>query len=255
MKKVFYLCFMVSAAFAWAGPDDELLKQVDGLASYMDADFSAVYEIVQQRPGQDNTVTRAGLYRRDIKEQYVIIIIEPAVSRGQGYLKEGNTIWFYDPESMSFNSTSSRERFQNSNASNADFTRSTLSIDYRPVSASNEMLGKFKCRVLNLQAVSKNVVYPKTKIWVSEDGLVRKTEDYSLSGQLLRTTEIPSYYKIGTRYVPKAIRIIDALRGARVNGIFQNETTIISITNPSFDKVDNIVFSKAYLENINRRKS
>lgn len=255
MKKMSLILLLAVPAFARAGTDDDLLKTVDGLVSYPDSDFSAIYEIVQQRPGQNDVTTRAGLYRRDAKEQYVIVILDPESSRGQGYLKEGDTLWFYDPESGVFNSTSSRERFRNTNASNADFTRSTLSIDYKPVSASVETLGKFKCRVLQLEAKNNSVAYPKMKIWVSEDGLLRKSEDYSLAGRLMRTTEIPGYYKVGKRYVPKAIRVTDALRGAKVAGKFRNEATVISISGPSFSKIDNVTFSKTYLENVNRRKS
>ena len=254
MKRALLWLILSGSASLWALSDDALLREVDRLASYTDTDFSAIYEIVQVRPGQANSTTKAGLYRRDAREQYVIVIIEPPLSRGQGYLKEGDTLWFYDPESKKFNSTSSRERFQNSNASNADFTRSTLADDYRPLSGFDEMLGKLRCRVLNLQAKTKNVAYPKMKIWVSEDGLLRKSEDYSLSGQLLRTTEI-AYYKLGGRSVPKAIRITDALRGVMINGKFEQEKTLISVTNPSFGKIENAVFSKAYLESVNRRKS
>jgi hypothetical protein len=86
------------------------------------------------------------------------------------------------------------------------------------------------------------------KIWISDDGLVRKTEDYSLSGQLLRTTAFPDYYTIGLKYVPKAILIIDALRGSYINKKFVNEKTQILIKNARFDKIDNSVFSKAFLE-------
>ncbi len=51
------------------------------------------------------------------------------------------------------------------------------------------------------------------KIWISEDNLVRKTEDYSLSGQLLRTTAVPKYNLVDRKYVPERILIFDALSG------------------------------------------
>jgi outer membrane lipoprotein-sorting protein len=252
MKKRVFIVLLFIPALAFAESDDELLIRVDSLASYLDSDFSANYSIVQSRPGQSKSTTKAGVFRRDAKEQYVILITEPAVSRGQGYLKEGNMLWFYDPESRAFNSTSSRERFQNSNASNSDFTRSTLAKDYRVEAAGDQALGKFNCRMLTLTAKNNDVTYPRMKVWVSADGLVRKTEDYSLSGQLLRTTAIPEYYTIEGRYVPKGILIVDALRGANVNGKFTSEQTQITISNPSFKKLDNSYFSKAFLENAGR---
>lgn len=236
----------------WAQSDLELLKKADSLASYLDSDFSAEYTIVQDKPGQNRTTTVAGVFRRDSREMYVIVIMQPEISKGQGYLKQGKTLWIYDPQSRKFNTTSSSDRFQNTNARNSDFTRSTLAEDYKVVSGEDADLGRFKCRVLSLEAVVSDVTYPKMKIWISEDGLVRKTEDYSLSGQLLRTSAIPDYYQMGSRFVPKRILFVDELRGAAVDGRFVNERTQITITKPSFSKRADSVFSKTYLETVNR---
>jgi outer membrane lipoprotein-sorting protein len=236
----------------WAITDQDLLKKADALASYYDTDFSAEYAIVQEKPGQARSSTVAGVFRRDSKETYVIVILQPSISRGQGYLKQGNTLWVYDPESRRFNSTSSASRFQNTNANNSDFTRSTLSQDYKITKGEDAVLGRFNCRVLTLEATGGEVTYPRMKIWISDDGLVRKSEDYSLSGQLLRTTAIPDYYEIGKRFVPKRILFVDELRGAQINGVFVNEKTQITITKPSFDKVADSVYSKTFLESVNK---
>jgi outer membrane lipoprotein-sorting protein len=242
----------MSVSSLWSISDFELLRKADSLASYLDTDFSAEYTIVQEKPGQSRTKTVAGVFRRDEEETYVIVIMEPAISKGQGYLKQGKTLWFYDPGSKRFNSTSSQERFQNTNARNSDFTRSTLSDDYRISSGSDAALGRLKCRVLNLEGITNDLTYPKMKIWISEDGLVRKTEDYSLSGQLLRTSAFTDYWRIGNRFIPKQILFIDALRGARINGRFENEKTQITIARPSFTKLADAVFSKNFLETVNR---
>ncbi|MDR2768484.1 MAG: outer membrane lipoprotein-sorting protein [Treponema sp.] len=253
MKSRFMLlCCLFLGARLWALSDQELLRKADSLASYMDTDFSAEYTIVQEKPGQSRTTTVAVVFRKDSQETYVIVIMQPGISRGQGYLKQGATLWFYDPESRRFNSTSSRDRFQNTNASNSDFTRSTLSQDYRITKGENVALGNFRCRLLHLEALTNTVAYPKMKIWISEDGLVRKSEDYSLSGQLLRISAIPDYYRIGARFVPKQILIVDALRGAMVNGVFVNERTQITINKPLFNKVPDSYFSKTFLESVNR---
>jgi len=242
-------CF---GAGLWAISDAELLAKVDSLASYTDTDFSAEYTIIQDKPGGKPSITVAGVFRRDSREMYVIVVMQPLISKGQGYLKQGKTLWFYDPQSRRFNTTSSADRFQNTNARNSDFTRSTLAQDYRVVSGEDAVLGRFNCRVLNLEAVSSDVTYPKMKVWISEDGLLRKTEDYSLSGQLLRTSAIPDYHQISGRFVPKQILFVDALRGAVINGVFQNEKTQISIAKPSFNKVADSIFSKTFLETVNQ---
>ena len=255
-KKFRYLLFIPLFVFGgaglWAISDQELLQKVDSLASYFDTDFSAEYTIIEDKPGQGLTTKVAGVFRRDSIETYVIVMTQPVISKGQGYLKQGNTLWFYDPQSRRFNTTSSSDRFQNTNARNSDFTRSTLAQDYKVISGEDAALGRFNCRILFLEAVTTDVTYPKMKVWISDDGLLRKTEDYSLSGQLLRTSAIPDYHQIGAYFVPKQILFVDALRGAVVKGTFVNEKTQITISRPSFNKVADSVFSKTFLEAVNR---
>jgi len=214
----------------------------------MDSDFSAEYTIVHDIPGEGRDTTVAAVFRRDSREMYTIIVTQPSINRGQGYLKLEDTLWFYDPEGRRFNYSSSKDRFQNSNARNSDFTQSTLAQDYNVLSGTRETLGNYNCWVLELEANNDEVTYPKMKIWISDDYLVRKTEDYSLSGQLLRTTAIPSYQKVGSRYVPSSVYIFDILEGAEVNGKFVNEKTVISIARPTFRDIPDSVFTKTFLE-------
>jgi outer membrane lipoprotein-sorting protein len=253
-KKHFLLFFAVCAipAGLCANSDQELLAKVDSLVSYFNVDFQAEYTIVQDKPGQSRSTTVAGIFRRDSKEQYVIVIMQPLISKGQGYLKEGKTLWFYDPQSRRFNTTSSADRFQNTNARNSDFTRSTLAEDYKAVKGEDVTLGRFKCRLLTLEALTTDVTYPRMKVWISEDNLLRKSEDYSLSWQLLRTSAIPDYHNIGGRFVPKQILLVEELKGAVINGNFVNEKTQITINRPSFGRVADSVFTKTFLETVNQ---
>lgn len=232
--------------------ENELLERVDALVSYTDRDFSGEYTITVNRPGEGASVTRAIIFRRDGEDRFLILILDPEVDRGKGYLKIGDNLWLYDPVSRRFNVTSARERFENSNARNSDFTSSTLAQDYRIVSQRPERLGAYNTTVYELEATNNSVTFPQMHIWVDEDNLVRKTEDYSLSGQLMRTTAIPTYQRIDDRFVPVNIVIIDALRGRTINGTFQNERTIISVARPSFDDVPDLVFTQAYLERVSR---
>ena len=245
---VFIFLFFISAFMLFADDYKTLLEEVDSLASFMDSDFSAKYTIVQEIPGEGRKTTVAAVFRRDNKKIYSIIIMEPAETKGQGYLKQDKTLWFYDPESRVYNSTSSKERFQNSNARNSDFTMSTLSQDYEIVASGKEKLGQYNCIILFLEANNDEVTYPIMKIWISEDKLVRKTEDYSLSNQLLRTTLFPSYQKKGNKQIPFKVLMIDNLEGAAINGKFENEKTQLTIENPSLDDLPDIVFSKSFLE-------
>ncbi|MBI9098162.1 MAG: outer membrane lipoprotein-sorting protein [Spirochaetaceae bacterium] len=249
MKKSLILTiFITLLSTLYAVDFHELLLKADALASYTESDFSAEYTIVHDKPGEGRDTTVAAIFRRDKIEQYVIIILEPDINRGQGYLKLEDTLWFYDPEGRRFNYSSSKDRFQNSNARNSDFTRSTLADDYIVRSGERVKLGNYDCWLLELEANNDEVTYPIMKIWISDDNLVRKTEDYSLSNQLLRTTAIPSYQKVGIRYIPALIYYFDALEGAVIDGKFVSEKTVISIKKTSFRDIPGNVFTKNFLE-------
>ncbi|THB64003.1 MAG: outer membrane lipoprotein-sorting protein [Spirochaetaceae bacterium] len=228
-----------------------ILEGIDRLVSY-DSDYSAEYTITQDRPGQGTSVTKAAMFRRDPEDKYLILIMEPEIDKGKGYLKIGSSLWLYDPVASRFTVTSSRDRFQNTNARNSDFTRSTLATDYRIVSSSEQQLGVYETKVYELEATNDSVTYPMIKIWVDENQLVRKMEDYSLSGQLMRTTAIPNYQRLDDQFVPVNIVIIDALQGRTINGKFRNERTIIAVTKPSLRDLPDMVFTQAYLERVSQ---
>ncbi|HTZ52945.1 MAG TPA: outer membrane lipoprotein-sorting protein [Spirochaetia bacterium] len=247
---------VLSAPFAGAQsggdtPDfTQMLRKADALVTFSDSDFSALYTFVQESPGSGTSTKQAMVFRRDKDNTYLIILVKPLDDKGKGYLKSGNNLWFYDPVSRRFTFTSAKDRFQNMNARNSDFTRSNLAGDYRVTGSSRQKLGRFDCWVLDLEARSDDIAFPRMKIWISDDGLVRKTEDYSYSGQHLRTTAFPVYQQVGTRYVPQTVVILDELRGAKVNGAFVKEKTTYTIERPSLQPLPDATFTKAWLENL-----
>jgi len=228
----------------------EILEGVDELVTFEDRDFSGEYTVTQRRPGQGNSVTKMTVFRRDRADTYTIIITEPPADRGKGYLKTGENLWLYDPEDRRFTVTSARDRFQNTNARNSDFTQSTLAEDYRIVGHEEAQLGAYQTDLYELEAVNDSVTFPKMRLWVDEDDLVRKFEDYSASGQHMRTTAIPTYRELENRYVPVNIVIQDELRGREVDGTFRNERTVINVENASLKDVPDMVFTRTYLERV-----
>ena len=127
-----------------------------------------------------------------------------------------------------------------------------FSSDYEIQTFKEEKLGKFDCVVYNLKAVAKGVDYPLLKVWLSKDGVMRQKEDYSLSGQKLRTTAVPSYQPVkdgnSVHMIPVTMVIRDELKGKKVNGKMQYERTTISISNATLKKQDDAVYTKPYLE-------
>ena len=243
-----------SPAFSISKAESEkLLQLAEDNSAFYETDFSGNYTVVQEKPGEGKNVTEAILYRRDKTAKWTILITGPAKEKGKGYLQYDDNIWFYDPADRRFTFTSAKDKFQNTNANNSDFTPQHYARDYSIKSYEEVKLGNLDCVLFELTAKVENVTYPMLKIWVTkDDGLVRKKEDYSLSGQKLRTTAVPSYQivKAGDRSysVPVSMLIQDNLRGKKISGKVQYEKTQITIKNVSFEKVSDTVYTKPYLE-------
>jgi outer membrane lipoprotein-sorting protein len=258
MRKIltFFVLLTLSliSVFAITDNDVKLLKKAEDSTFFSDTDFAAEYTIVQSKPGQGNSITNTVLYRRDSKATYTIIITGPDEDdKGKGYILYDSNIWFYDPEDNAFTFKSSKDKIDGSNATPADFTPQYYTEDYSIKSVENVQLGNYDCALFTLSAKTKNVTYPKIQLWVSKDsGLIRMKKDYSLSGQLLRTIAMPSYQNVSNRSVPVTMLIIDNLRGQKINNKMEYEKTQITIKNVSFDHLQDVVFTKAYLEMINQ---
>jgi outer membrane lipoprotein-sorting protein len=240
-------------AFAQSGVDYQaLLARVDQSVTFIGQDLSAEYTIVKRDPGGAVSTTVATMFRRDATGQFLVLILQPAIDKGKGYLKTDDSLWLYDPVDRAFTFTSAKERFQNSSFRNSDFSRSNFAKDYRPTAGKREMLGRFDCTVLDLEATNDTVSFPRIRLWVTDDNLVRKREDYSLSGQLMRTSAIPSYQKVGTKWVASGLVILDHLKARTIGGKIEYERTTVTISKPSLSSLPDSVYTKEYLERVSR---
>ena len=238
--------FLSVGSFAISPEEGQaILEEIDFALNFNEDDFAAVMTMISEDPesGVEKRVIQQ--YRRDSEEKFLMLFQEPVTQRGQGYLMIDDSLWFYDPESRKFSHTSMKEQFGESDARNSDFGESTFSDDYRVVKVTDGTLGKFEVYVMELEANHNEVTYPAQKIWVTRDiNLVLKTEDYSANGRLMRTSYLPSYTQIGGKYMPAKMIFVDNL--------IQGKKTQITITEISVDPLPDTLFTKAYVERVNR---
>ncbi|MFP4563164.1 MAG: outer membrane lipoprotein-sorting protein [Spirochaetia bacterium] len=244
---------LIAAAFIFvtavpplaAEPDfSRMLEEIDELGNFDDRDFSCVYTMVSEKPGEDVSLTQVRLFRRDSQDQFLLLILKPEAQRGQGYLQIDEVVWFYDPESRKFEKSTLKETIQDSDTQNSDLDRSALSEDYDVVDWSEGTLGSFEVYILDLEANTTEVSYDKLKLWVRKDvPLILKEEDYSVNARLMRTIFFPNYVTVAGRYLPSKALIIDELNPGERTQITMRDTTVADI--PDY------VFTKAYLERVN----
>jgi len=245
---VFTLCLIaVTASFAAAETKDwkPVLAKMDALSTFKDSDFSAEVTIVAVKPGEDDTTYVVRYFRRDKSDSFTMIMLKPDSQKGEGYFSIGDDLWFYDPESRKFAYSSLKDSFQDSDAQNSDFSSSSYEKDYDVTESGEGKLGSFDVYTLTLVANSKIVPVAKRKVWIRKDNyLPLKEEHYSVSGRLMRTIAIPKYQTINGRFVPLTELIVDDLK--------PGEKTQITINNVSISNLPDSVFTKEYLERINK---
>lgn len=223
----------------------KILKELDRLGDFSGQDFAAVYTIVSQKPGEKDSVTQVRMFRRDTKKQFAMLIVLPEVNKGQGYLREDDNVWFYDPTSRKFSFSSIKENIQNSEAKNSDLTKRSYTDDYTVTSTKEGTVGKIPVWIIDLKAKTNDVSYERVVLYVRKDRtMLLKQEDYSVSNRLMRTTLYPKYVELDGRLMPSQILIIDELN--------PGERSQLTMTEQSLAGLPDKVFTKAFLEQVNK---
>ncbi len=222
----------------------KLLEKIDEMSNFEGTDFSALMTMVTEDPESGIEKTKVQQFRSDDDDKFLLLIQEPLVKKGQGYLMIDDNLWFYDPESRKFSHTSMKDQFNGSDANNSDFKASSTADDYVVTSIEEGKLGKYDVYIMEIEATNNEVTYPTQKLWVTINGtLVLKTEDYSAGGRLMRTSYYPTYAKAGDNYIPTKMIFIDEL--------IEGKKTQITISDISTKDIPDSIFTKSYVERVN----
>jgi len=257
MKRIItILAMLLLCGVLWAeGPDLEgILAEIDELGNFEEYDFSCIYNIISEKPGEKASSTEAIMFRRDREDLFMMIIRNPVVNRGEGYFQSDDNVWFYDPQSRKFEHSSLSENISGSDAKNSDMSQGTLSEDYIIEDWEENQIGVHPVYILSLKARTDDVSYDRMKIWVRRDKtIVLKSEEYGFSGNLMRTTLYLDYKEYSAekyprlsknRYLPSRILMVDAIN--------VGEKTLMTLGSPSLRDIPDHVFSKNYLESVNQ---
>jgi outer membrane lipoprotein-sorting protein len=243
-KRAFLAAALLAAALISASAADfkSILKAIDDLSDMGKKDFSALYDIVSEKPGEKPTTTQVKIFRRDDHDQLVILIQKPEAQKGQGYLKIDDNVWFYDPESGNYSHSTMKENINNSEAKNSDFKKYTFSDDYDIEKTAEGKLGAFETWVIDLVAKNNEVSYQKIRLTVRKDKAVPlKEEDFSVNGKLMRTTlYLPTYVQAGDKLIPAKIKMVDELN--------KGEQSVVTISDVFVGKLEDKYFQKTFLE-------
>lgn len=250
MKKTFVSILMgllvVASSFAYTISDGEkVLDKVYENAELGDVDYSCTITLISEKPGTPKEQAQFKVFERVAEEQFSMIQILPEADKGNGYLREGDNLWYYDPIGRKFSHTSLKENIGDSDAKVSDMTKDYSWRDnYEVTDVKDGKLGAYDVWIISINAISSEPAYAKSVVYVRKDvPIILKQEDLSTSDRLMRTILMPKYTKVKDVYVATQMIIRDELN--------PGEQTQQIISDISLADLPDRIFTKAYLEQIN----
>jgi len=254
MKKIITLftCLVLctTSIFAQVSKEDtekafKTLEAVDKNLAYH-GDYSATISLLIEKPGKPKESIKYKIFERPDEEKMTIVQLAPEADKGNGYLREGDNLWSYDPISRKMTHTTLKEALGDSDVKIDDINQSDTHWrdNYKVTDFKTGKLGQYEVYIISLEATTNSPAYEKTTYYITKtDPRVLKEEDFSGSGRLMRTVLIPKYSKVPAGWVAVQIILRDELN--------KGEQTTQVVSDLTFDKLPNKVFTKAYLDSIN----
>ena len=254
MKKII-LTFLLGAAvfasgFAQVSEDIadkafKIMENTEDILAYH-GDYSATMSLVIDKPGKPRENLQYKIFQRTDDKLMTLVQLFPEADKGVGYLRDNENIWSYDPISRKFSHTSIKEALGDSDVKldDVDQAKTKWRENYEVTDYEEGTLGKFAVDIITLKAITTNPSYAKSKYYIRKDiPLLLKEEDFSGSDRLMRIILLPKYTKVPAGYVATQAIMRDELN--------KGEQTQQVISDLTFDKLPDRIFTKAYLEGLN----
>ena len=254
MKKII-LTFLLGAAFFASGfaqvSEDiadkafKIMENTEDILAYH-GDYSATMSLVIDKTGKPRENLQYKVFQRTDDNLMTLVQLFPEADKGVGYLRDNENIWSYDPISRKFSHTSIKEALGDSDVKldDVDQAKTKWRENYEVTAYEEGTLGKFAVDIITLTAKTTDPAYAKSKYYIRKDiPLLLKEEDFSGSDRLMRTILLPKYAKVPAGYVATQAIMRDELN--------KGEQTQQVISDLTFDKLPDRIFTKAYLEGLN----
>nr|MCR4952509.1 outer membrane lipoprotein-sorting protein [Treponema sp.] len=117
MKKIIAILLLAltftGALFAQISEADaekayKIMESTDDTLAYK-GDYSATISLVIETPGKPKESLQYKIFQRVDKDLMTIVQLFPEADKGNGYLRDGDNIWSYDPISRKFSHSSLKE--------------------------------------------------------------------------------------------------------------------------------------------------
>jgi len=175
-------------------------------------------------------------------ENSVVMVMEPAIERGQIMLMKGRDLWVFMPEVSQPIRLSLAQRLTGQVA-NGDLARANFAGDYRPKIIGSETIQGETYHVLQLTAIDRSVTYQRVKYWVNAKTFwPLKAEFYSLSNRLLKRCRYEEFQTMAGRLRPTRL--------VMENALIAGEQSVMEYRSMKLRDLPDKIFTKEYLKKL-----
>jgi hypothetical protein len=247
MRKTILMVFLALAGFSAGAQENEpravaLIEGFERKLNLEGSDITADFTLIQKKPGEADRVLRLNIFRRDAAGLFTIIFTYPDSEQGKGYFRQGDDLYLYLPTTREFVYRNRKDDIGSTDVRTDIFGRLTNLDKFKVRSLGKATVSKWECEVVRFDAKVPDVSFPIQKWYVrASDGLPVKVENFSASETLLRTFYYVDFKPLGAgKYI--------FTRFLAVNDLEQGQRTLITVENVRTTRIEDYVFTKAYLE-------
>ncbi|RKX77828.1 MAG: outer membrane lipoprotein-sorting protein [Spirochaetes bacterium] len=214
MKKLFisiFIFFSPAAVLMGITPEEILERMLENQVH--DTARIEGKMIIQDRFGK-KTVTFVSWSRG---EDNALIEFTSKYEAGQKILRNEDELYLYFPDAeevIRLQGAALRQSVLGSDFSYEDMTGEKDLLDsYKVTLLGSEEVDGHDCYKLQLEAVSRNVPYPREILWVDKELFIyRKVHKFSLSGRLLKEMRITRFTRQNGKVIPVELLMEDKMK-------------------------------------------
>lgn len=239
-KKIFLFFFVITTT-ATADIGVDLLKASDRARGSFESGLTWESEVTTVEDGE-SSVRKFKVKAKGVNAN--VEALEPSRNKGEIYLFNDRTMWFFKPSLKKPVAISARQKLTGQ-AAIGDIASTHYARDYTPTIEKTETIDGEKVYVLMLKAKANNLTYDKIRYWVSDKTKrAIKAEFLTLQGQPFKSAKLS--YKNKVTVGGQSLDFVSEME--IVDAQFANNKSILRYLNPKLEEHSGTIFNVSNLK-------
>lgn len=191
------------------------------------------------------------VFNRPSEGKLVMLTQAPKTEAGNGYLRVDRNIWSYDVNLGHWDRRTERDSIAGTNARRSDIDLSDFSDLYAAKGCEEVMVKGHPVEILELVAKPGiDAPFTKEKIWVNDQWLMIRSQDYAATGKLLRSMVVTRKAVVQRKDLKRNVEVATELN--LFDEVDKTRKTILRIEGATQGELAPNIFTKAYVESKSR---